>query len=78
MISIAQLAMHSKESDCWVGYDGKVYDITTYIPNHKNYQALIVPLCGSSDLFKAKFEGKHGLSKVSILKDQPIIGTLGQ
>ena len=77
-ISLAQLATHNKETDCWVGYDGQVYDITTFIPNHKNYQALIVPLCGSSDQFKAKFEGKHGLSKVSILEAQPLKGTLGQ
>ena len=78
MISTAQLATHNTEADCWVGYDGEVYDITTFIPNHKNYQALIVPLCGSSDQFKAKFEGKHGLSKVSLLENQPLRGTLGQ
>jgi hypothetical protein len=78
VISTAQLATHNKEADCWVGYDGEVYDITSFIPNHKNYQALIVPLCGSSDQFKAKFEGKHGLSKVSILTGQPLMGTLGQ
>jgi len=77
-ITLAQLAAHSTETDCWVGYDGKVYDITAYIPKHKNYQALIVPLCGSSDQFKAKFEGKHGLSKVGILESQPLMGVLGQ
>jgi len=75
-ISTAQLATHNTEADCWVGYDGEVYDITTFIPNHKNYRELIVPLCGSSDLFKAKFEGKHGLSKVSILTGQPLMGDL--
>ena len=77
-ITLAQLATHNKESDCWVGYDGKVYDITKFIPNHKNYQALIVPLCGTSDQFKAKFEGKHGLSKVSVLESQPLMGDLVQ
>ena len=78
VINTAQLATHNIEADCWVGYDGEVYDITTFIPNHKNYRELIVPLCGSSDLFKAKFEGKHGLSKVSILTGQPLMGALGQ
>jgi len=77
-ISLAQLATHNTETDCWVGYDGQVYDITAFIPNHKNYQALIVPLCGSSDQFKATFEGKHGMSKVSLLESQPLKGTLGQ
>ncbi|MFA6908105.1 MAG: cytochrome b5 domain-containing protein [Candidatus Micrarchaeia archaeon] len=77
-ISAAQLATHNTEADCWVGYDGKVYDISQFIPNHKNYRMLIVPLCGSSDQFKAKFEGKHGLSKVSFLESQPLMGALGQ
>ena len=77
-ISLAQLATHNTEADCWIGYDGQVYDITAFIPNHKNYQALIVPLCGSSDQFKAMFEGKHGMSKVSLLESQPLKGTLGQ
>ena len=70
--------MHSSESDCWVGYNGKAYDITAYLPSHKNYTALIVPLCGTADEFKAKFEGKHGLSKVSVLEGQPLVGMLGQ
>ncbi len=77
-ITLAQLATHNKESDCWVGYDGKVYDITKFIPNHKNYQALLVPLCGTSDQFKAKFEAKHGLSKVNVLESQPLMGDLAQ
>jgi cytochrome b involved in lipid metabolism len=77
-ITLAQLATHNTEADCWVGYDGQVYDITAFIPNHKNYQELIVPLCGSSDQFKAMFEGKHGMSKVSLLESMPLKGTLGQ
>jgi len=72
------LAPHSTVDDCWVGYKGNVYDISMFIPNHKNYEALLVPLCGTSDQFEQKFEGKHGMSKVSILEGQPLMGTLGQ
>jgi hypothetical protein len=39
--------------------------ITSFIPNHKNYQKLIVPLCGTADEFKAKFEGKHGTERIA-------------
>ena len=74
-ITAAQLASHSQESDCWVGYQGKVYDITGYIPKHKNYQMLIVPLCGTAGDFETRFVGKHGLSKVNILEAQPLMGT---
>ena len=74
-ITASQLAQHNKESDCWVGYQGKVYDITAFIPKHKNYQTLIVPLCGTASEFEAKFTAKHGLSKVNILEAQPLMGT---
>lgn len=76
VVSMAQLAAHNTEADCWVGYDGKAYDITSFIPNHKNYRQLIVPLCGTADEFKAAFEGKHGMSKVDVLEGQPEMGVL--
>ena len=77
-ISLAQLALHNTEADCWVGYGGNVYDITGYLPYHKNYQMLIVPLCGTADRFQAQFEAKHGTSKVNMLESQPLVGALGQ
>jgi cytochrome b involved in lipid metabolism len=77
--SISEVALHNSESDCWVGYKGKVYDITSFMPNHKNYQALLVPLCGSTDKFETAFEGKHGTSKVEVLVSQStLIGDLAQ
>ena len=78
VVSMAELASHNAESDCWVGYGGRAYDITSYIPNHKNYQKLIVPLCGTAGEFKAAFEGKHGMSKVDVLEGQPMMGALLQ
>ena len=71
-VTSAQLSSHNIEADCWVAYEGQVYDITSYIPNHKNYQALLVPLCGTSSKFQQAFEGKHGQSKVSILLSQGV------
>ena len=73
-ITASQLLAHNKESDCWVGYKGNVYDITAYIPKHRNYQALIVPLCGTANDFEQLFTTKHGLSKVNILEAQPLMG----
>lgn len=61
-----------------MAYKGKVYDVTSFIQNHKDYQALLVPLCGSSDKFEAAFEGKHGTSKVEVLISQGVLkGELG-
>jgi len=74
-ISAAKLASHNTETDCWVAYQGKVYDITGFIPKHKNYQALLVPLCGTSGQFEQKFEAKHGTSKVNVLESEPLVGS---
>jgi cytochrome b involved in lipid metabolism len=31
-VSDAELATHSIKTDCWIGYEGKVYDITSFLP----------------------------------------------
>ncbi|MFA6328220.1 MAG: cytochrome b5 domain-containing protein [Candidatus Micrarchaeia archaeon] len=75
-ISRTALAAHNSETDCWVGYNGAVYDITAFLPSHKDYKALIVPLCGTADEFQAKFIGQHDTSKISVLESQAKIGNL--
>jgi len=56
-----------------VSYKGKVYDITNYLPKHKDYQELLVPLCGTSDEFESDFTNRHGLSKVEVLLAEGIL-----
>ncbi|MCL4163225.1 UNVERIFIED_CONTAM: hypothetical protein GTU68_042885, partial [Idotea baltica] len=29
-----EVAKHNSNKDCWVVVDGKVYDVTLFIPNH--------------------------------------------
>ena len=72
-ISLDILAEHNKESDCWVGYEGKVYDITSFLPKHPGSAAAIAPNCGTSEEFTKSFTKKHGTSKVSMLMK---VGTL--
>lgn len=66
-VSKEELALHNKQSDCWVAYDGKVYDITSFLPNHPGSAGAIAPYCGTSDEFKKAFEKQHGTSKVKTL-----------
>ncbi len=66
-LSTADLALHNTESDCWIAYDGKVYDITDYIPRHPGNSAMITETCGTSEEFAAAFANMHGMSKVSTL-----------
>jgi len=60
--TVAQVATHSADNDCWTAVDGKVYDITQYLPSHPNNS--IYSLCGieGSSLFK----GQHPISYLSL------------
>ncbi|MDD2786297.1 MAG: cytochrome b5-like heme/steroid binding domain-containing protein [Patescibacteria group bacterium] len=32
--ALADVALHTTASDCWMAIDGKVYNATSFIPNH--------------------------------------------
>ena len=66
-ISLSELSKHNSREDCWVAYDGKVYDITSYLPRHPSSAGKILPYCGSADAFAQAFTKQHGTSKVSML-----------
>lgn len=67
LISLDELATHDSKADCWVVYDGKVYDVTSYLSRHPGGAGTIVPTCGSVGEFTRAFEGQHGKSKVGML-----------
>jgi len=33
-ISVSDLATHDSQEDCWIAFEGKVYDITDWLPKH--------------------------------------------
>jgi len=67
IILIEELNKHSLESDCWVSYKGKVYDITAFLPKHAGSAAAIIPYCGTANEFEKAFTAKHGTTKASLL-----------
>ncbi len=72
-VSLSTLAKHNKKNDCWVAYDGKVYDVTSFLPEHPGSAAAISPYCGTYEEFTNAFERQHRKSKVSNLMR---VGTL--
>ncbi len=57
------LAAHKTQADCWVAYNGVVYDISAWLPRHPGSAASIAPYCGTEEEFTAAFSGQHGRSK---------------
>ncbi len=73
-VSAAELESHANETDCWVLYAGKVYDVTDYLEKHGGGPESITPYCGKTDSsFADAFEGKHNTSKVEVLEAMGIL-----
>ena len=71
-VTETELSNHDSESDCWIGHEGKVYDITDWLPKHPGSALVISPYCGTSDDFESSFIGQHGKSKVEKLMQEGI------
>jgi cytochrome b involved in lipid metabolism len=68
-VDSTELSKHSSPSDCWIVYEGEVYDVTAYLLKHPGGSQPIADHCGKFDSsFGDAFEGQHGMSKVDGLK----------
>jgi len=72
-VPLSELSKHSTVDDCWVAYDGKVYDITSFLPNHRGGINRILPYCGTADEFQKAFTKQHGTSKVKLLMNVGVL-----
>ncbi|KKR03143.1 MAG: L-mandelate dehydrogenase [Microgenomates group bacterium GW2011_GWB1_40_9] len=41
-----EVMKHNTKDDCWVIVSGSVYNVTSYIPNHKGGPDKIISVCG--------------------------------
>jgi cytochrome b involved in lipid metabolism len=74
-ISLETLSKHNSINDCWVAYNNKVYDISSFLPVHPGSAGAISPYCGTSDEFTQAFTAQHGKSQVSkLMKVGVLIG----
>lgn len=58
VFSMADIAIHSSEADCWTSIDGNVYDLTQFIKEHPGGRRAILGLCGKDG--SADFHDAHG------------------
>jgi cytochrome b involved in lipid metabolism len=74
-ITVAEVLQHNTASDCWSVVNGNVYDLTSYVSNHKGGAAVITAICGK-DGTKA-FSGQHaGASKPNADLSSLLVGPL--
>ncbi len=71
--TIAEIAEHNTETDCWLLIDGKVYDTTDYIISHPGGTAMLQG-CGTdaTKLFRTRPMGSgtpHSDNAKDLLKD---------
>ena len=78
VISPGELAKHQAENDCWVAFQGRAYDLTSWLPKHPGSAGAISPYCGTMG-FEAAFGQQHGNSKTSLLMmEGKLMGKIAQ
>jgi cytochrome b involved in lipid metabolism len=63
--TLADVAVHNTQTDCWTAVFDKVYNITTYIRNHPGGASSISKICGKDGT--SVFDNKHGGSSSQAL-----------
>ena len=54
--TLADVALHNTNDDCWSAAYGEIYDLTTYAPNHPNPS--VYSMCGKDGT--VLFDSIHG------------------
>ena len=58
--TLAEVATHNKQSDCWAAIDAEVYDLTEWISKHPGGPDKILGLCGTdaTSAFSTQHDGQ--------------------
>ncbi|KEF61822.1 L-lactate dehydrogenase (cytochrome) [Exophiala aquamarina CBS 119918] len=62
-ISVSEISLHNKDTDCWIVVDGQVWDITKFAPDHPGGPGIIYKFAG-----KDATQVYNGVHAPSILK----------
>ena len=78
--TLTDISSHNSRNDCWMAIDGKVYDVTVYIPGHPGGETILAG-CGkdATDLFNGtNAAGKPHPAQARSLLDNYLVGSLSQ
>lgn len=76
--SLVELAAHASGDDCWLAINGKVYDLTGYLPRHPAPAPILQAWCGreASEAMRTKGYGRDHSAAAWQLLDSYLIGEL--
>jgi cytochrome b involved in lipid metabolism len=76
--SLKNIASHDKANNCWMAIHGKVYDITTYLPEHPSRPEIIERWCGkeASEAYDTKTKGRRHSQDADRQLETYLIGEL--
>lgn len=80
VITLAELATHDKQDDCWMAIEGKVYDFSAYLPSHPAPPVVMTPWCGkeATEGMRTKGYGRDHSPAAWAMMDEYLIGTLAE
>jgi len=78
--TLQQVAEHASEASCWMAIEGKVYDLTRYLPQHPAPMAMLLPWCGreATEGMRTKGYGRDHTPAAWAMLDEYLIGVLPQ
>jgi cytochrome b involved in lipid metabolism len=76
--TLEDLAGHDSTDSCWMAIDGRVYDITDYVPMHPTPPDVLRPWCGreATEGMRTKGYGRDHSPAAWAMLDDYVIGTL--
>ncbi len=77
-ITPEELAEHSTAESCWMAIEGKVYDFTSYVPNHPTPPAIMLDWCGkeATEGMRTKGYGRDHSPTAWAMMEEYLVGTL--
>jgi cytochrome b involved in lipid metabolism len=79
-ISLTELAEHDRQDSCWMAIEGRVYDLTDYIPLHPTPPVVLLPWCGveATEGMRTKGYGRDHSAAAWGMLDAYLIGVLDE
>ncbi|MDZ7784115.1 MAG: cytochrome b5-like heme/steroid binding domain-containing protein [Halioglobus sp.] len=79
-VSMEQVAAHNTEDDCWMAIEGKVYDLSDYIPEHPTPASVLTPWCGkeATEGMRTKGYGRDHSPAAWGMLDEYLVGELAE